>query len=51
MTHVDFTTSGVALTKNQVSRIREIIEYIKRRSAWDKGAHSPRPGDCFGLRH
>ncbi|MBS6993149.1 MAG: hypothetical protein KH156_13345 [Alistipes sp.] len=37
MTHVNFTTSGVALTKNQVSRIREIIEYIKRRSAWDKG--------------
>ena len=37
MTHVNFTTSGVALTDNQIARIREIIEYTKRRSAWDKG--------------
>ncbi len=37
ITHVNFTTSGVALTDNQIARIREIIEYTKRRSAWDKG--------------
>lgn len=37
MTHVNFTTSGVALTDNQIARIREIIEYTNRRSAWDKG--------------
>lgn len=37
MTHVNFTTSGVALTDNQIARIQEIIEYTKRRSAWDKG--------------
>lgn len=37
MTRVNFTTSGVALTDNQIARIREIIEYTKRRSAWDKG--------------
>lgn len=32
MTHVNFTTSGVALTDNQIARIREIIEYTKRRN-------------------
>jgi hypothetical protein len=37
MRHVNFTTSGVALTETQVSRIREIIENTKRRSAWDNG--------------
>lgn len=37
MTHVNFTTSGVALTDNQIARIREIIEHTKRRSAWGKG--------------
>ena len=37
MTHVNFTTSGVALTDNQIARIQEIIEYTKRRSACDKG--------------
>lgn len=37
MTHVNFTTSGVALTDNQIARLQEIIEYTKRRSAWDKG--------------
>lgn len=44
MTHVNFTTSGVALTDNQIARIREIIEYTKRRSAWDKGVkmYAPR---------
>lgn len=37
MTHVNLTTSGVILTNNQVSRIREIIENRKYRSAWDRG--------------
>ena len=37
MTHVNFTTSGIVLTDNQVSRIREIIENSKPRSAWDRG--------------
>ena len=36
MTHVNFTTSGVALTDTQVARIREEIENTRFRSAWDK---------------
>lgn len=31
MTHVNFTTSGVALTDNQIARIREIIKDIAER--------------------
>lgn len=37
MTHVNFTTSGVALTDTQVARIKEIIENTRFRSAWDNG--------------
>lgn len=37
MTHVNFTTSGVALTDTQVARIREEIENTRFRSAWDNG--------------
>jgi hypothetical protein len=40
MTHVNFTTSGVALTDTQVARIREEIENTRFRSAWDKGGCS-----------
>lgn len=37
MTHVNSTTSGVALNEYQVAHIREIVENAKCRSAWDKG--------------
>lgn len=37
MKHVNFTTSGVALTDTQIARIREKIENTRFRSAWDNG--------------
>jgi hypothetical protein len=37
MTHVNFITSGAALTDTQVARIREEIENTRFRSAWDNG--------------
>ena len=37
MKHVNFTTSGAALTDTQVARIREEIENTRFRSAWDNG--------------
>lgn len=35
--HVNFITSGAALTDTQVARIREEIENTRFRSAWDNG--------------
>ena len=37
MKHVNFTTSGAALTDTQVARIKEEIENTRFRSAWDNG--------------